>query len=163
MTRTLDRMSTLDAEFFYAEHDDVPMHIGSVAVFEGPAPIRQELMRLFEAKLPRVPRYRQVVRTAPFGPFRPVWTDDEDFNIRHHVRRSTVAGPGGPEQLRAVAAKLSARRPPEPTAWIPAPRPSHAELAADDVAFGVTADYDSSADLEVFVGGIRRGLAELSG
>jgi hypothetical protein len=32
----------------------------------------------------------------------------------------------------------------------------------DDVAFGVTADYDSSADLDVFVGGIRRGLAELS-
>ena len=33
----------------------------------------------------------------------------------------------------------------------------------DDVAFGVTADYDSSADLDVFVGGIRRGLTELSG
>jgi Wax ester synthase/diacylglycerol acyltransferase catalytic domain len=58
-TRTLDRMSTLDAEFFYAEHHNVPMHIGSVAVFDGPAPTRQDLMRLFEAKLPRVPRYRQ--------------------------------------------------------------------------------------------------------
>jgi len=33
----------------------------------------------------------------------------------------------------------------------------------DDVAFGVTADYDSSTDLDVFLGGIRRGLAELSG
>ena len=60
MSQTLDRMSTLDAEFFYAEHRNVPMHIGSVAVFDGPAPTRADLMRLFEAKLPRVPRYRQV-------------------------------------------------------------------------------------------------------
>jgi hypothetical protein len=59
MPSTMDRMSTLDAELFYAEHDNMPMHIGSVAVFDGPAPTREDLMRLFEAKLPRVPRYRQ--------------------------------------------------------------------------------------------------------
>jgi diacylglycerol O-acyltransferase / wax synthase len=110
MPRTLDRMSTLDAEFFYAEHENVPMHIGSVAVFDGPAPSREDLMRLFEAKLPRVPRYRQVVRTAPFQLLRPVWADDEEFGIRHHVRHATVPAPGGPDQLRAVAARLFAAR-----------------------------------------------------
>ena len=77
MTAATDRMSTLDAEFFYAEHDNMPMHIGSVAVFDGPAPTREDLMRLFEAKLPRVPRYRQVVRTVPFQLFRP--TDGSGF------------------------------------------------------------------------------------
>ena len=106
MRHTPDRMSTLDAEFFFAEHGDVPLHIGSVAVFDGPAPTREDLMRLFEAKLPLVPRYRQVVRTAPFHLLRPVWTDDQEFSIRHHVRYTTVAAPGGPEQLRAVAARL---------------------------------------------------------
>lgn len=106
MTRTMDRMSALDAEFFYAEHGSVPMHIGSVAVFDGPAPTRQDLMRAFEAKLPRVPRYRQAVRTTPFQLLRPVWADDQDFSIRHHVRYSTVPAPGGPDQLRAAAAKL---------------------------------------------------------
>jgi diacylglycerol O-acyltransferase / wax synthase len=109
MSPTLDRMSTLDAEFFYAEHDNVPMHIGSVAVFDGPAPTRQDLMRLFEAKLPRVPRYRQVVRTTPLQLFRPVWADDQDFSIRHHVRQGVVPAPGGREQLCAVAAKLFAQ------------------------------------------------------
>lgn len=110
MSSTMDRMSTLDAEFFYAEHDNVPMHIGSVAVFDGPAPTREDLMRLFEAKLSRVPRYRQVVRTAPFQVLRPVWADDQHFAIRHHVRHSTVRAPGGPEQLRAAAARLFALR-----------------------------------------------------
>ena len=39
----MERMSTLDAGFFFVEHDNVPMHIGSLAVFDGPAPSRQEL------------------------------------------------------------------------------------------------------------------------
>jgi diacylglycerol O-acyltransferase / wax synthase len=189
MPRTLDRMSTLDAEFFYAEHGSVPMHIGSVAVFDGPAPTRQDLMRLFEAKLPRVPRYRQVVRTTLFQLVRPAWIDDQNFSIWHHIRHRAVAAPGGSEQLRAAAAELFAQpldrsRPlweewlldgledgrwallskihhcmvdgvggndlmaavfdacpdeqaPEPTAWVPAPRPSLAELAADDLLAAV--------------------------
>ena len=33
----------------------------------------------------------------------------------------------------------------------------------DSVSFGVIADYDSLPDLDVFVEGIRRSLAELSG
>jgi hypothetical protein len=32
----------------------------------------------------------------------------------------------------------------------------------DTVSFGVTADYDSSADLDVFTKGIQHGLAELT-
>lgn len=109
MQQTMERMSPLDAEFFFAEHGNVPMHIGSVAVFDGPAPIRQDVMGLFEAKLPRVPRYRQVVRTTPFQLFRPAWAADEHFDIRHHVRHATVSAPGGREQLCDVAAKLFAR------------------------------------------------------
>jgi diacylglycerol O-acyltransferase / wax synthase len=110
LRKTMDRMSPLDAEFFFAEHANVPMHIGSVAVFDGPAPAYQDVMRLFEAKLPKVPRYRHVVRTTPGQIFRPVWADDEQFTIRHHVRHATVSAPGGADQLRDVAAKLFARR-----------------------------------------------------
>jgi diacylglycerol O-acyltransferase len=103
-----ERMSTLDAEFFFAEHASVPLHIGSVAVFDRPAPSREDLIRLFEAKLPLVPRYRQVVRATAFQLLRPVWIDDQEFSIRHHIRCAQVPAPGGPEQLRAVAAKLFA-------------------------------------------------------
>jgi hypothetical protein len=190
MSHTLDRMSTLDAEFLYAEHHNVPMHMGSVAVFDGPAPARAEFMRLFEAKLPRVPRYRQVVQAAPFQLLRPVWSDDQEFAVRHHVRHASVAAPGGPEQLQAMAARLFAlpldrhrplwqewlldgleggrwaivskihhcmadgiggkdlmtlvfdtdpdERVPVAAPWVPAPRPSLAELAADDLRDAVS-------------------------
>ena len=105
----VNRMGTLDAEFFFAEHDNAPLHMGSVAVFDGPAPEYRDISRLFAAKLPLVPRYRQIVSAAPGQLLRPVWTDDEHFQIRHHVRHATVPAPGGDGQLRAVAAKLLAR------------------------------------------------------
>src|ERR1039457_151100 len=106
----MNRMSALDAEFYFAEHADAPLHMGSVAVFDGPVPEYRDITRLFAAKLPRVPRYRQVVSTLPRQLPRPGWAGGEHFQIRHHVRHVKVPAPGGDEQLRAVAAKLFARR-----------------------------------------------------
>jgi diacylglycerol O-acyltransferase / wax synthase len=106
----MERMSALDAGFFFVEHENVPMHLGSLALFEGPAPGYEDLAELFAAKLPRVPRYRQVVRTTPLQVFRPVWADDEHFEIAYHVRHAAVPPPGGKRQLRELAAKIFAQR-----------------------------------------------------
>jgi diacylglycerol O-acyltransferase len=43
MSQTLDRMSTLDAEFFYAEHHNVPMHIEVADWIPAPRPSLAEL------------------------------------------------------------------------------------------------------------------------
>lgn len=106
----MERMNTLDSGFYFVEHDNAPMHIGSLAVFEGPAPAYSDLVRVFEAKLPFVPRYRQVVRTTPLQLFRPMWADDEHFEISYHVRHAAVPAPGGSGQLRALAAQLLSQR-----------------------------------------------------
>ena len=55
----MDVMSVQDAAFLHIENANNPMHIGSVAVLEGPAPAYGDLVRLIAAKLPLVPRYRQ--------------------------------------------------------------------------------------------------------
>jgi WS/DGAT/MGAT family acyltransferase len=106
----MERMSTLDAGFFFVEHENVPMHLGSLALFDGPAPDYADLIKLFTAKMPLVPRYRQVVRTTPLQLFRPVWADDEHFEIGYHVRHAAVPAPGGKRQLRELAAKIFAQR-----------------------------------------------------
>jgi diacylglycerol O-acyltransferase len=103
-------MSTLDAGFYFVEHQNVPMHIGSLAVFDGPAPDYGDLLALFEAKIQRVPRYRQVVRTLPLQVFRPFWADDQQFELDYHLRRSAVAAPGKPEQLRELASRVFSQR-----------------------------------------------------
>ena len=106
----MERMSTLDAGFYFVEHENVPMHIGSLAVFEGPAPAFTDLLALYAAKIPRVPRYRQVVRTTPFHILRPSWADDEHFELDYHVRHAALPRPGGSAELKALAARLFAQR-----------------------------------------------------
>jgi WS/DGAT/MGAT family acyltransferase len=106
----MERMSTLDAGFFFVEHKNVPMHLGSLMVFEGPAPAYRDVAGLFTAKLPLVPRYRQVVRTVPLHVFHPVWADDENFEIGYHVRHAAVPKPGRARQLRQLAGRIFAQR-----------------------------------------------------
>ncbi|MGE5131901.1 MAG: wax ester/triacylglycerol synthase family O-acyltransferase [Gemmatimonadota bacterium] len=102
-------MSTLDAGFFFVEHTDVPMHLGSLVVFDGPAPGFGEVVRAYARELPRVPRYQQVVRTVPLQLVRPYWVDDEHFDIREHLRHLRVPAPGRGRQVRRAAAEIFAR------------------------------------------------------
>jgi diacylglycerol O-acyltransferase len=106
----VDRMSVTDAGFFFAEGENTPMHVGSVSVFEGPAPGYGDLVRLLLGKLPQVPRYRQRVRTVPLNLGRPLWVDDEHFQILYHVRHTAVPRPGSAEQLRNLAGRVLGQR-----------------------------------------------------
>jgi diacylglycerol O-acyltransferase len=107
---TMERMSSTDAGFFFAEGPNTPMHVGSVSVFDGPAPTYGDVVRLLLSKLPQVPRYRQRVRTVPFDLGRPLWVDDEHFQILYHVRHTAVPRPGAAEQLRNLAGRVLGQR-----------------------------------------------------
>jgi diacylglycerol O-acyltransferase len=106
----VDRMSATDAGFFYAESENTPLHVGSVAVFEGPAPTYGDVVRLLLSKLHNVPRYRQRVRPVPMQLGRPMWVDDPHFQILYHVRHTAVPGPGSDEQLRNLAGRVLGQR-----------------------------------------------------
>jgi diacylglycerol O-acyltransferase len=106
----VDRMSATDASFYFAESENTPMHVGSVAVFEGPAPSYGDVIRLLLSKLPLVPRYRQRVREVPLSLGRPMWTDDPHFQILYHVRHTAVPKPGSDEQLRNLAGRVLGQR-----------------------------------------------------
>jgi WS/DGAT/MGAT family acyltransferase len=103
-------MSPTDASFYYAESENTPLHVGSVTVFDGPAPSYGDLVRLLLGKLPQVPRYRQRVREVPMQVGRPMWVDDPHFQILYHVRHTAVPSPGGDEQLRNLAGRVLGQR-----------------------------------------------------
>ncbi|GAC1334931.1 MAG: wax ester/triacylglycerol synthase family O-acyltransferase [Candidatus Dormibacteria bacterium] len=105
----MDRMNPLDASFLAIEDGNNPMHIGSVATFEGPAPTYGDVVRMVASKLPLVPRYRQKVRMVPFQLGRPVWVDDPNFQILYHIRHTAVPKPGSADQLRNVAGRVFAQ------------------------------------------------------
>ncbi len=99
-------MNPLDATFLHIEDGTTHMHIASCAIFEGPPPPYEELVRLFESKLPLVPRYRQRVRFVPLDLGRPVWVDDPHFNITYHLRHTALPAPGSEADLKNLMARL---------------------------------------------------------
>lgn len=105
------RLSALDASLLYLEDATTPMHIGGVAVFRTPRSgfDHDRLLTLIEQRLSLVPRYRQRVLHVPGHLARPVWTDDTDFDITHHVRLSALPRPGTEEQLNHLVARLMSR------------------------------------------------------
>jgi WS/DGAT/MGAT family acyltransferase len=106
----MDRMSPLDASFLHLEGPVSPMHIGSVAVFEGPAPPAAELEAMVAGKLPAVPRYRQKVRFVPLDLGRPLWVDDPHFNLGYHVRHTALPSPGGDDELRNLVGRVMSQQ-----------------------------------------------------
>ena len=68
------RMRGSDAMFLYFERKEMPLHIGSVAVLDGP--FDEESERLLALRLPEVPRYRQRVVFPALGLTHPSWEYD---------------------------------------------------------------------------------------
>jgi diacylglycerol O-acyltransferase len=107
----LDRLSSVDAGFLHAEDGgDAHMHIGGLAILEGPAPSIEELTEHIESRLHLVPRYRQRVVNPPMQTGRPLWVDDADFTVSYHVRHTALPRPGTEEQLRRLVGRIASQR-----------------------------------------------------
>ena len=104
--RAMDRLTGLDASFLALEKDGAHMHVGSVLVFEGPAPDYEDFVARIESGLHLVPRYRQRLAFPPYGVARPVWVDDPHFNAAYHVRHTALPAPAGEDQLRRLAGRV---------------------------------------------------------
>ena len=101
-----DRLSALDASFLHMETLETPMHVGAVSVFEGEpffgADGRfklHEVRDLVLARLPLLPKFRKRLMNTPAAQGRPIWVDDDRFDIAYHVRLTALPKPGGWEQL----------------------------------------------------------------
>jgi WS/DGAT/MGAT family acyltransferase len=108
----VEQLKPLDAAFVDAEDADrhASFAIGSIAVFEGPAPSYDEFVAQLVSRLPLVPLYRRKLRKVPLGIGPPVWVPDPRFDVRYHVRQSALPAPGGDEQLRKLMARVMTQR-----------------------------------------------------
>jgi WS/DGAT/MGAT family acyltransferase len=106
----MDQMSPLDAAFWQFEDSHVALHIGGVAIFDGPPPGAGALATRYHARIEAMPRYRQKMRSFPFGLSRPVWVDDPSFDLSYHLRRTAIPAPGGDEELLRLVGRLMSNR-----------------------------------------------------
>jgi diacylglycerol O-acyltransferase / wax synthase len=101
-----DRLTGLDASFLRLEDASSHMHVAGVMLFEGSPPPYDELLEVFERRLPLVPRYRQRLAFVPLAQGRPKWVDDPHLNLRYHVRSTALPSPGTEEQLQDLAGRI---------------------------------------------------------
>jgi diacylglycerol O-acyltransferase / wax synthase len=109
---TAERLSSLDASFLYLEQPAMHMHVAAVSVFDARAdgPLGFDHVRaLIERRLHLAPRLRQRVQDVPGHLARPVWVDDEHFDLDFHLRRAGVPTPGGRTQLEQAVARVLSR------------------------------------------------------
>lgn len=110
------RLSALDRSFLDIENRNTHMHIGATCVFDL-APLRNdaggldiERVRAYvESRLHLIPRYRQRIATVPFEGH-PVWVDDDQFDIRYHVRHLSVPSPGCDRELKRLAGWINSQQ-----------------------------------------------------
>ena len=100
-------MSARDAGFLYLERSHTQLHIGCVAILDGPLR-REELIARIEERLPRLRRYGQRAMRVPLSLGHPSWEDDPEFRVEHHVTRWGLPAPGGESELREAVARFFA-------------------------------------------------------
>ena len=105
------RLSGLDASFLYMETPSMHTHVCLAAVLDPSTmskPYTFEAIRdRIAARVPRIPPFRRVVREVPMRLHHPVWVDDPDFAIEHHVHRAELPRPGSIEQFAHHAAAIA--------------------------------------------------------
>jgi len=101
-----DRLTPLDASFLHLENASAHMHVACVMIFAGGPPDYEDLLSHIDARLHLVPRYRQHLANVPFAQGRPVWVDDQGFDLRFHVRAAALPSPGSETELQVLAGRV---------------------------------------------------------
>ncbi|HEY3210571.1 MAG TPA: wax ester/triacylglycerol synthase family O-acyltransferase [Actinomycetota bacterium] len=100
----MERLGPQDASFLYLETPSVHQHVGGVAILDPSTAssgklTTKDLVRVISSRLHLAPRFRQKVVFPPLAAARPVWVDDESFDIGFHMRRAALPSPGGRREL----------------------------------------------------------------
>ncbi|GAB2584132.1 hypothetical protein Aab01nite_54540 [Paractinoplanes abujensis] len=86
----IERIEPMDLTVSAADRGAVPTNLGVILMLDGSGPVPTELLDLLRARIPRIPRFRQVLLSVavsllcrPLDLRRPLW---------HAVWRPAVAG-----------------------------------------------------------------------
>lgn len=94
-----DRLSPLDASFLYMDGDVTCNQGAMLHMVDAPLDFDRVLEDM-RRKVSSLDRLRQRVVFSPLNLFHPTWEYDPSFDIRNHVRHTTLERPGNFDQLR---------------------------------------------------------------
>jgi hypothetical protein len=91
------KLSSLDASFLYLETPEMPMHVGSMAIFRLPEDYTGDFFEQFKAmivsRLHIAPILKSRLEKAPLDIDHPSWVEDDQFDIDRHIFRGSLPAP----------------------------------------------------------------------
>ncbi len=109
----MDRLSGLDASFLYFESKTMLLHVCGLLVLDQSTmtePYEFERLRdVLRDRVGATPGFRRKLHNPVLNLDHPVWIDDDEFDIEHHVRRAIVPAPGGREQVAQICGDIAAQ------------------------------------------------------
>ncbi len=106
----MKHLSVVDGAFLHLESAEMPMHVGSLHLFEPPANYRgnwyESVKDHIAKRMHLAPVFTRKLALMPFDLANPVWIHDDDIDIDYHIRYLVLPKPGSFAQLEALAARL---------------------------------------------------------
>ena len=100
------RLSGLDATFLYLETANQPLHVCSILELDTstmPGGYTFDKLRdLLAARVRAMPEFRMKLSDSFLNIDHPVWVEDPEFDVEHHVHRIGLPAPGGRAEMSEI-------------------------------------------------------------
>ncbi|MBI5322786.1 wax ester/triacylglycerol synthase family O-acyltransferase [Bradyrhizobium sp.] len=107
------KLSSLDASFLYLETPEMPMHVGSMAIFRLPDGYKGDFFEEFKAmiasRLHIAPILKARLEKAPLDIDHPSWVEDDQFDIDRHIFRASLPEPRDRATLERIVGWMHAK------------------------------------------------------
>ncbi|WIV56800.1 WS/DGAT/MGAT family O-acyltransferase [Amycolatopsis nalaikhensis] len=110
----MQRLSGLDASFLYLETSAQVLHVCGLLTLDGStvpggytfAKLKEKL----DERVRLIPAFRRKLHNPLWNLGHPVWVEDEEFDLDHHVHRIGVPAPGDRAELAELCAHIAGQQ-----------------------------------------------------
>src|SRR2546425_1501953 len=107
------KLTSLDASFLYLETPEMPMHVGSMAIFRLPDDHKGDFFEDFKgmtaSRLHVAPTLKARLEKAPLDIDPPSWVEDDQFDIDRHIFRGSLPAPHDRATLERIVGWMHAK------------------------------------------------------
>ncbi|SHN63486.1 WS/DGAT/MGAT family O-acyltransferase [Bradyrhizobium erythrophlei] len=107
------KLSAMDASFLYLETPEMPMHVGSMAIFRLPEGYKGDFFEDFKAMIASrmhiAPILKARLEKAPLDIDHPSWVEDDQFDIDRHIFRASLPAPRDRATLERIVGWMHAK------------------------------------------------------
>lgn len=103
-------LSGMDASFLHLETPESPMHVGSLQLIDLPpgyeGDFAEDAKKYLSGRLHLASVFVRKLAMMPFDLANPVWVDDDDLDLDHHIHHVIMPRPGTMAQLERLVGRL---------------------------------------------------------